>query len=230
MDAVILAAGEGVRMRPLTLSRPKPMILMAGKPILEYIISALPKEVDRIVMVVGYKGDHIKKYFGNLWHGRRIVYVVQENKKGDGDALLCARPLIQSEKFFVMYADDLHATCDIAQCLKYDLATTVSYSEHPERFGVVTLDQCGRITSLVEKPKVFIANTVLSGVMLLDHRIFECPLRLHPSGEYYASDMLATLAQVHPVHTVVSSMWFPIGYPADVKEAERRITNGDLCI
>ena len=77
MQAVIMAAGEGRRMRPLTLELPKPLIKVAGKPILEHILDALPPEIDEVILVVGYKADMVKQHFGDSYHGRHIRYVYQ---------------------------------------------------------------------------------------------------------------------------------------------------------
>ncbi len=110
MRCIILAAGEGVRMRPLTLATPKPMIKVCGRPLLEHIIDALPAEVDELILVVGYLREQIRDYFGDSFKRFKINYIVQENKLGTYNALkLCEHLLRLEERFLLIYADDLHA-------------------------------------------------------------------------------------------------------------------------
>ena len=81
-------------MRPLTLTAPKPMVRVGDKPILRHIIDALPPKVDELVLVIGYFRDQIRDYFGDEFSGKKITYVVQEQKRGTADALrLCKNVL-----------------------------------------------------------------------------------------------------------------------------------------
>ena len=87
MKAIIPCAGEGVRMRPLTLEKPKQLLEIAGRPILVRIFENLPDEIGEVVLVVGYMGDKIRDYFGDKFLGRKIRYVEQKEKLGTADAL-----------------------------------------------------------------------------------------------------------------------------------------------
>src|SRR3989344_8985294 len=110
MKAIILAAGEGKRMRPLTLTKPKPMLEVLDKPLLHWIIDSLPEEITEIILVIGYKGDQIKKYFGNSFGGRKITYIEQKEQLGTAHALKLVKPILKNgERFIFMYADDLHS-------------------------------------------------------------------------------------------------------------------------
>ena len=113
MQAVILAAGEGKRLRPFTEHLPKPMILVQGRPILEYVIAALPEAVDEAIVVVGYKGETIKDYFGNTIWNKRITYVEDVAPKGTGYALQAARPYLQDDFFLLLNGDDLYHPEDL---------------------------------------------------------------------------------------------------------------------
>src|SRR3989344_5163908 len=109
MKAVILAAGEGVRMRPLTLTQPKPMLKVRGQPLLEHIIRTLPVVVDELVIVVGYLQEQIRGYFGDHFGRFRITYVEQKKQFGTYSALeSCREFLADGEYFLMLYADDLH--------------------------------------------------------------------------------------------------------------------------
>src|SRR3989344_539802 len=98
MKAIILAAGEGIRMRPLTNNTPKPMLLLKGKPLLEHIIESLPKQVNEIILVVGYLHHQIHNHFHHFFEGFKIDYVIQSEKTGTYDALkLCSHLLDDNE-------------------------------------------------------------------------------------------------------------------------------------
>ena len=109
MKCIILAAGEGTRMKPLTNEIPKPMLKISGKPILEHILDSLPDNIDEVILVVGYLKEKIVNYFGDEFGKFKIKYVFQEGKLGTYRALeLCKDLIINDERFLMMYADDLH--------------------------------------------------------------------------------------------------------------------------
>lgn len=223
MKAVILAAGEGVRMRPLTDDRPKPMVELAGRPLLEHILETLPDEVDEIILVVGYLADKIKSYFGERFGRFKITYVYQKEKLGTAHALWLCKDLIGRDKFLMLYADDLQSKEGIRQCLAHTLSILVSEVEDPRRFGVIVADESGKVLDLVEKPEFPVSKMASTGVLALDHRIFNYPARKHENGEYYITDSLARMAKDFEIKIVRTTFWFPIGYPEDLKKAEEYI-------
>src|SRR3989338_11252442 len=107
MKCVILAAGEGIRMRPLTLEKPKPLLAINGKPLIEHVIENLPKEIDELVVVIGYKGEQIKDFLGKKFHGLKVKYVWQKEKLGTGHALRLCREHLGSDNFLMLFADDI---------------------------------------------------------------------------------------------------------------------------
>ena len=170
MKAVILAAGEGMRMRPLTDDKPKQLVEVAGKPILDYIFEALPPEITEAILVVGYRGDQIKAHYGDHFGKLRLTYETQEQPTGTMEAVRRARPHLQEgERFMVMYADDIHGAAGIKACVESSgLAISVLAVEDPRRFGVVETDEKGRVTEVVEKPEHPRSNLVSTGVFVLD--------------------------------------------------------------
>lgn len=112
MQAVILAAGRGVRLRPLTLSVPKPLLKVGDMPIIAHTLNALPKECSEIIIVINYLGEQIKKYVGNSWRGCPVKYVQQKNLAGTGAALMSCEPYLKND-FIVLMGDDLYAARDI---------------------------------------------------------------------------------------------------------------------
>jgi bifunctional UDP-N-acetylglucosamine pyrophosphorylase/glucosamine-1-phosphate N-acetyltransferase len=226
MQAVILAAGEGVRLRPLTLDRPKPMVRIGGKPILEYTLSILPKEVDEVILVVGYKQEKIKEHFGDEWQGRRLTYVRQPEQKGTGEALARARHHLNGDPFLMLFADDLYHPADLVLLAASEHpAVVVKEKEHPERFGVCVISDDGFLQELIEKPENPPSSFVNVGPSLLHHDIFDFDIEepLLPNGESCLPEQISRLAKKRPVRVLRARFWHPIGYPEDVQRAEQYI-------
>src|SRR3989338_1853977 len=136
MQAVILAAGQSTRTFPLTVTRPKPLLLLANKTLLEHKLDALYGLVDEVIIVVGYKQEMIKKAIGHEYRGMRIHYIDQPEQNGTGHAFLLATGHVKG-RFIAMYGDDWYGAADIRACVKYNHAIVVADVEHPEHFGVV---------------------------------------------------------------------------------------------
>src|SRR5438270_8290009 len=107
MDAIILAAGLGTRLRPHTLTTPKPLLPVRGRPILDWTLGALPAAVDRVVVVVHYLAEQVEQYLREQRHFRDWVAVPQQQPRGTGDALRQCREQIKSDRFLVLNGDDL---------------------------------------------------------------------------------------------------------------------------
>lgn len=220
MKAAILAAGEGVRMHPLTSTRPKPMIEVLGRPILHHIFEALPDEIDEVILVTGYLEEQIHGYFGGSFGGVKINYLPQTKKIGTGAALHLCRDFLGKESFLMLYADDLQSKKDLASLIKHPLSMLVKESAQPERFGVVEVDRNDFVINVEEKPERPKTNLVSTGAKVLDERIFNYPLRAHPNGEYYITYPLAEMIKDFKIKAVRADFWLPIGYPEDIKKAE----------
>jgi NDP-sugar pyrophosphorylase family protein len=219
MQAIILAAGVGKRMQPLTLSRPKPLVEILGKPIIEHIIDALPSQIDEVYIVTGYKGEMIRGRLGKQYGSRAIHYVEQDRQLGTAHAVSLARPFIVG-KFLLMNADDLHGPQALAEACRHPLALLVSPHDEPQRFGVVDRSEKGTLRAIVEKPETPMGNLVSTGALVLDERIFAYAPQEQSNGEYYLTDPLAQLAAEHEVHVIEQDFWVPVGYPEDIAKAE----------
>src|SRR5262245_8270328 len=108
MDAVILAAGLGTRLRPHTLTTPKPLLPVGGRPILEWALGALPPTVERVVVVVHYLAEEIERYLQGQSRFRQWATVRQDQPRGTGDALRSCLTQIRSDRFLVLNGDDLY--------------------------------------------------------------------------------------------------------------------------
>ncbi|MFZ2907687.1 MAG: nucleotidyltransferase family protein [Minisyncoccia bacterium] len=219
MHAVILAAGEGKRMQPLTLERPKPLIEVAGKPIIEHILDALPPEVDEIIVITGYKGQMIRERLRDSYGGRPIRYVHQWMPAGTAHALSIAHPFLGG-RFLLMNADDIHGARALAEMVKHPLSLLVAPHPEPQKFGVVTKNDDGTLAEIVEKPENPTSNLVSTGAMVLDERVFNYAAPRHPNGEYYITDPFGALAKEVPMQVIEQELWIPVGYPEDIAKAE----------
>jgi glucose-1-phosphate thymidylyltransferase len=159
MKAVILTAGEGTRLRPLTLSHPKGMIPIANRPILEYVIQALAQNgIREIIMVVGYKKERIMSYFedGNKFKVK-ITYVTQRQQLGTAHALKQVEKHIKSN-FIVLPGDNIIESTGISTLLEptkrnWDASILITECDTPSKYGVVGLDG-KKVKTIVEKPKI----------------------------------------------------------------------------
>lgn len=221
MKAVIFAAGEGKRMQPLTLTRPKPLVEVLGKPLIQHVWEALPSVVDEVVVVVGYKQEMIQAFLGNQFLGKRVTYVVQDQPLGTGHALnLCREHILHEEKFLLMYADDIHGAQAIESMGGESSALLVSEVSDPRRFGVVECDERGFICGIEEKPEHPRSHLAAVGVYVLSPKILSYGNISPKNGEYYLTDMIAAYINDVPVRVVRSDFWIPIAYPEDVLSAE----------
>ncbi|MEA1936785.1 MAG: bifunctional sugar-1-phosphate nucleotidylyltransferase/acetyltransferase [Patescibacteria group bacterium] len=220
MQAVILAAGKSTRTYPLTLTKPKPLLKVAGKTIIEHNLEQLIGIVDEVCIVVGYKAEMIREFVGDEFKGMKIKYAVQKKPLGNADALLKAEKQIK-EKFILMFGDDLYSGKDIKKLLKYDNAILAQRVENPERFGVLKIKD-GVFVKVVEKPKIFISDLVNIGCFLFTKDIFQAlkKIKLSKRNEYELPDAYNLLAKEKEINVVtVKDYWLPITYPWSLLEA-----------
>jgi len=173
-QAVILAAGEGQRLRPFTVLKPKVMIPIANKPILQYVVEALAVNgVRHIVMVVGYRKEQVQDYFGSGEKlGVEIDYIVQKQQLGTAHALMQARDMV-GDSFLVMPGDNIIKPDTIAQLVEAQPSVIlVKKQENISKYGVVTARK-GIVEEIVEKPQEATSKMVNTGIYALDRGIFE---------------------------------------------------------
>jgi len=226
MKAVVLAAGEGQRLEPLTNLRPKPMVPIANQPLLEYVIDSVSDAgIDEIVLVVGYKRERIQTYFGDghRW-GVDIEYAVQEKQLGTGHAVLQAEDHVDDE-FLVLNGDRI-ITADLVEQLvekRRNTAETVmavTRADDPSEYGVVTLDG-DRVTGITEKPQATTApsDIVNAGVYAFDQSVFDAirDIDPDPTGELALTAAIERHLDDEPVRAVrYRGLWVDVSYLWDV--------------
>jgi NDP-sugar pyrophosphorylase family protein len=221
MDAVLLCAGLGTRLRPHTLTTPKPLLPVRGRPILDWTLGALPKEVDRVIVVVHYLAQQIKEYLQRQRSFTKWTAVPQGEPRGTGDALRRCRDQIHSDRFLVLNGDDLFGAADLAELARRPAGVLCASVDEPRKFGIAFLKPDGALEKLVEKPDLdgpLLANT---GAYLFPKSVFDIELRLSPRGEFEITDYVSTLAGRQPFHVVKAGFWFPIGTAEAWQEAQK---------
>jgi len=236
MKAVVLAAGEGQRLRPLTYTRPKHMIQVAGKPLLEHLLAALKEAgLTDIVMVVNYKAERIREYFGDGRNfGLKIEYAHQKEMRGTANAFGLAENHVKGD-FVAVYGDLLVTSDAIKAGLKLHkkerpaVTMTILRVERPEEYGVIKVDG-KRVTQIVEKPSVEVAagNPINAGIYVFSPEIFETIKRTKdsPRGEQEVTDSVRMLIEADRkvvAAEISGKEWRDVGRPWDLLEANAHV-------
>ncbi len=220
IQAVILAAGKGTRMLPLTVNSPKPMQKVLGKNLLEWKIEALPEEVDEVIMVIGYLGNVIRDYFGDEFRGKKIRYVVQEELNGTGGALWQAKELLR-DRFIVMMGDDLYGKSDIMNMLSHEWAIGGFSVHERETGGEITKNADGMYDSIIESRHYVADGFVNTNLLMMKKDIFTYGFIKSPDGkELWLPHTLLVVSQKIGVPLVEVKKWFQITAPEDLTRAE----------
>ncbi len=220
--AVILCAGKSTRTYPLTLTRPKALLPIVNRPLIEYNLDSLNEYVDEVVFVVGYRKEDIQEYFGRKYKGLKIRYVEQKEQLGTGHALLAAKEYI-NDKVIVLNGDDIYDPQDIKALLKEPAAILCKHVDNPERFGVVFIEK-GNALRILEKPKNPPSNYVNIGAYVFPKDVFSALEKVKKSsrGEYEITDVVEILAQITAVKAVESKGYYlSIGYSWDLLNANK---------
>jgi bifunctional UDP-N-acetylglucosamine pyrophosphorylase/glucosamine-1-phosphate N-acetyltransferase len=220
MQAVILAAGKSTRTYPLTLTKPKPLLKVANKTIIEHNLKQIEGFVDEVIIVIGYKSEMVKRFLGNKFGKVKIKYVIQNEALGNADALKLASKKIKG-KFILMFGDDLYSKKDIELLLKYDNAMLAKKVSNPECFGVLKTNR-GIFCKVAEKPKRFISNLVNIGCFVFSKEIFNVldKIKLSKRGEYELTDAYNLFAKKKKIKVVQArDYWLPLTYPWSLLEA-----------
>jgi len=211
LDAVILAAGLGTRLRPYTEHTPKPLLPVQGKPILHWILRALPREVNKVYIVVHYLAEQIENWLQHQTQIPAYQVVRQKQPRGSGDALLACKPYVTSPSILVLNGDDLYAASDLRILARYAFGLLGYPVEQPRAFGILRLKGDGTLAELVEKPDWPGPQLANIGAYILPRSILDIQPNLSPRGEYELTEMVNRLAQEQPCYVVRASFWHPIG-------------------
>jgi NDP-sugar pyrophosphorylase family protein len=225
MQAVILAAGKGTRLRPITYDIPKPMIRIAGKNLIEHNIRELPGEIDELIIVVGYLAPQIINHFGREFEGKKIRYIKQKKLLGTGHALQLCKNIL-GERFLVMNGDDIYSRQDIKKCLEHERCILTKEVRGKFVGGRIMLDSSGYLKDIVEGRHNRSKGLVGVGLYILTKKFFNYDLApLKGKKEYGLPQTLVKVAQDWPVKIEKASYWLQISDMAGLKRAEKILKN-----
>jgi bifunctional UDP-N-acetylglucosamine pyrophosphorylase/glucosamine-1-phosphate N-acetyltransferase len=220
MQAVILAAGEGTRMRPLTESVPKPMLPVADRPLVAHTAAmAAEAGADELVFVVGYEADRVREHFGDRFEGVPVSYAVQEEQLGTAHAAAAAREHL-SEDFVVLNGDDLYDAAAIRALFATCPAVGAYAVDDPRPYGVFSLDG-DRVTGVVEKPDDPPSDRVNVGAYHFPAEAADwlTEVELSERGEYEITDVVDRVIDAYDVTAVPIERWLGVGRPWELLAA-----------
>jgi len=233
MKAVVLAAGEGVRLQPITLTRPKHMIKVGGKPLLEHCLNAIKASgINEVLIVIHHVGNVIRDYFGDgKKFGLQVEYLEQKEVLGTGNAVSTVEPYVKDD-FLLVYGDLLFSGEAIEKVLnlhkkeKAAAVMAVVPVESPENYGIVELENDEKVMRIFEKPKRDEAPTNLAnaGIYVFSTEIFEKIRKTEASvrGEFEITDAVSLFLKEGKkvlAAEIPRGGWMDIGRPWDLLEA-----------
>lgn len=233
--AVVPVAGVGARLRPHTHTRPKPLLQVAGQPIIGHILDQLvPLGIDRIVLIVGYMGDRITEYVRSRPDFSRVEFVEQTQQLGLGHAIWLARDVVGDDPMLIVYGDTIfHADLSGVLSADGDGSLGVRQVEDPRRFGVV-VEVEGVVQRLVEKPAEFVSDLAIVGVNHIrrSELLFECLDRLmqdeaRTRGEFQLTDGFQRMVDAGArLSTFPVADWFDCGTLQAMLETNQALLAG----
>ncbi len=225
-EAIILAGGLGTRLYPLTLTVPKPMVPIAEKPFLEYLLVRLiEKEFSRVILSVGHLGEQIESHFGNKWQGLELVYAYEESPLGTGGAMALALSFAQDEQVLVLNGDTFCAIDWQAMALFHtkkqaDLTIALKPMQEFERYGnVEVLNE--RIIAFAEK-KYVRSGQINTGVYILNKSLFK-KFNMPEIFSFEVDFLQTKLAEVFVSAFITNSYFIDIGIPEDYQRAQTEL-------
>jgi NDP-sugar pyrophosphorylase family protein len=236
-SAAVLAAGRGTRMKHLTEDIPKPLLPVAGKPLLEHILEMLRDAgIERFAIVTGYLAEKIEQHFGDGSRlGVEIRYQRQEIRDGTARALLLTRGSIGASPFVLAWGDILTERTNYPAMLRRfdeiraDGLLCVNWIDDPYRGAAVYVDSDGRIEKIVEKPPKGTATTHWNnaGIGAFGPMLFEYAAKVEksPRGEYELPDAIAAMIRdrLRVYAFPLEGHWSDVGTPEDLAAVEARL-------
>ncbi|UIP01324.1 NTP transferase domain-containing protein (plasmid) [Halobaculum sp. CBA1158] len=240
MHAVILAAGRGSRMRPLSVVTPKPMLPVGDRPLVAHVAdAAVEAGADDLVFVVGERDGHLSQYFGESYRGLPVTYAVQETPAGTADAVRCATEHVHG-RFAVLNGDNLFEPAAIARLFDRQAAVLAHRVDDPHEYGVLSTapvesdaaDDAPVVTGIVEKPDEPPTTLANAGAYVFPASMgdaFDVPESSR--GEREITDAVGTLIDRHTVRAVETDRWLDVARPSDfVRANELVLEDGDAIV
>ncbi len=226
MQTAVLAAGEGTRMRPLTATRPKPLLPVADRPLVAHTMTtAADAGADRFVLVVGYRGEQVREEFGDSYRGVPVEYAVQQEPRGTAHAVQAAADYLDPEPFVVLNGDDLYDEAAITALYETSGSDGVQPAvgahsvSNPANYGVLDVAD-DRVRGVTEKPSDPLSNLVNVGAYRFPAAALDMlDVPESERGEYELTDVLERVCEEFSVRPVEVARWLGVGRPWELLEA-----------
>ncbi|SCM10852.1 mannose-1-phosphate guanyltransferase, putative [Plasmodium chabaudi adami] len=222
MNALILVGGYGTRLRPLTLTTPKPLVDFCNKAILEHQILNLAKSgVSEIILAIAYKPDNIKTFVNNLQqkYNVKIIFSIEDEPLGTGGPIKLAENFLSKYDDFFVFNSDIICSFPLVDMMKFHkenkslLTIMVKEVDDPRSFGVVITDNEKKILKFEEKPLIPESSLINSGIYILNKKILNCIPKRNTSLE---KEIFPKLASENVLYFYkLNDFWADIGKPSD---------------
>lgn len=224
MKCVILAAGEGKRMHPLTYTRPKVMLPIANKPILEWnLLKAIDAGIEDFIFVVGYKSEMVRNYFGNGEKWRiKIQYINQGDAQGTAHAIGMVEKFV--DDFIVFCGDTIFGKNDIKNIIVKKNSIGLFKVDNPDSYGIVEINN-KKVVKIYEKMQDPFTDVINAGIYHFNKKIFEYIKKTgkSPRGEYEITDSINMMIKTKQMNAVFLKEWMDVVYPWDLLDANEDI-------
>ncbi len=226
MKAIILAAGEGSRLRPFTHTIPKPLIKIFGKSILEHTLESIVPYVSEIIIIVKYKEELIKETLWMHYKNIPLTYITQWDEPGTGAAL---KNVVSNEDVFILYGDSIIDASDVKMILESEKYWVLAKKvDDPSKYWIFQVNADQKILSVVEKPQEYIGNLANLWWFKMKNEILKIVqnLPLSPRWEYELTDALNTYIKNHDFYAFeIQNEYIDVWYPWDILQANSSFLN-----
>ncbi|MFB6131412.1 MAG: bifunctional sugar-1-phosphate nucleotidylyltransferase/acetyltransferase [Salinigranum sp.] len=221
MQTVVLAAGQGTRMRPLTERYPKPMLPVAGRPLSAHAVeAAVDAGASRVILVVGYMGEVVRQHFGDEYAGVPVEYAVQTEQRGTADAVRAANDRLRDDDFAVLNGDALYDRASLADLYASGPSVGSYRVEDPSQYGVLSTDGEATVTGVVEKPSDPPSDLVNTGAYVFPAEARSwLDVETSERGELELTDVFDRTCDAYDVTSVPFDRWLDVGRPWELLEA-----------
>ena len=224
MKTIILAAWKWTKLMPLTKDKPKPMVEINNKPILEYILESIEEFTTDIIIITKYKEEQIKNYFKNKWHNINITYKTQWNEKWTWSALWW---LNINKDLIVLNGDTIYDKKDLEKLYKLDwYGCLVKEVSEPEKYWIFYENTDHTAKQIIEKPQEFIGNLANIWIYKFPNTFIKIVenIQLSPRWEYELSDNINKFLKTTKFQLIKQEWEFiDIGYPQNIEKAIKHL-------
>lgn len=224
MIAIVLAAGEGTRLKPITNTIPKALVEVAGKSLLEYNLDTIYRYVEEIIIIVKYKWEKIKEKIWTTYKWVKVTYHTQGEEKWTGGAL---KWVYRNNDILILYSDAIISMADVKKVIKHKgFATLWMRVKDPKKYGIFKTDTKWNLQEIIEKPQSFIWNLANFSFFKVDTNIFRYieGLTLSVRGEFELTDAINEFVKQNKM-AVIEIRWplYDITKEEDIIIAQEKI-------